>query len=62
MSRRDDRRARRRLGLRRETVRALSAIDLTRVAGGTYGDTWDCTGDCAADTYDCWQSNGSKYC
>ena len=61
MSRRDDRRGRRRLALRRETVRALSAIDLTRVAGGTYGESWDCeTAGC--DTTDCWQSAGSRYC
>ncbi len=66
MSRRDDRRGRRRLALKRETVRALSAMDLTRVAGGTYGDSawcgsWECsTEDC--DTTDIYQSAGSRYC
>ena len=61
MSRRDDRRGRRRLALRRETVRALSALDLTRVAGGTYGDSWDCVTE-ACDTSDCWYTKGSLLC
>jgi len=60
MSRRDDRRGRRRLALKRETVRALSAMDLTLVAGGTWTDTVECwTVDCTTDVF---QSAGSRYC
>ncbi len=62
MSRRDDRRGRRRLALRRETVRALSALDLTRVAGGTgWTESCDCWTD-GCDTTDCWYTKGSRYC
>lgn len=64
MSRRDDRRARRRLALKRETIRALSATDLGRAAGGTWGGTWDCDNveTEACDTTECWYSAGSRYC
>jgi len=61
MSGRDDRRGRRRLALRRETVRALSDLDLTRVAGGTYTESCDCWTD-GCDTSECWYTKGSLYC
>ena len=66
MSRRDDRPGRRKLALRRETVRALSDIDLTRVAGGTWTETWDCetrgSETWVGDTEVCGYSAGSRYC
>jgi hypothetical protein len=65
MGRRNDRRTPRRLALKSETIRALSAVDLGRVAGGTwtegcFGDTFDCTLGC--DTTECWHSAGSRFC
>lgn len=62
MGRRDDGQARRKLALKRETVRKLSLVDLARVAGGTWGEwTWDCeTTTC--DTTECWMSTGSRFC
>jgi hypothetical protein len=60
MSKRQDRRDRRRLSLRRETLRKLSDLDLGRIAGGT--DTY---GGCEPDTVECdtgWMSGGSRLC
>ena len=68
MGRRNDRRTRRRLALKIETIRALSAVDLGRVAGGTWGGTGECYGetcDCPSagcDTTDCWYTAGSRFC
>jgi hypothetical protein len=68
MGRRNDRRTRRRLALKTETIRALSAADLGRVAGGTWTETGECFGetfDCwtaGCDTTDCWYTNGSRFC
>ncbi len=64
---------RRKLGLKRETVRRLSALDLGRVAGGTWDvftagcgwteegcvETNDCSAACSA--VDC-MSTGSRFC
>jgi len=63
MSRRTNRSERRRLSLKRETLRKLSVDQLGQVAGGT----WECeTAWCveteACDTTDCWYTAGSRYC
>jgi hypothetical protein len=67
MSRTTNGRNRRRLGLKRETLRKLSADQLGRVAGGTWGDSADCesaacveTANC--DTATCWFGTGSRFC
>ena len=63
MSGRNDRGARRRLALKRETVRKLSAADLGRVAGGTdfTAGCWADT-DWCGDTSGCWLGTGSRLC
>ena len=72
MSRRTNGGERRRLGLKRETVRRLSARDLGQVAGGTWEGSWTCgesyygcaeTTDCSAacTAGDC-MSTGTRFC
>lgn len=68
MSRHNNGNERRKLALKRETLRRLSARDLGRAAGGSYGFTEDC-GDTVAcaesagcDTTGCWFSTGTRYC
>lgn len=60
MSKRQDRRDRRRLSLRRETLRKLSDLDLGRIAGGT--DTYGCEFETDYCTTDPWMSGGSRFC
>ena len=67
MSRNANGRNRRRLELKRETLQKLSVDQLGRVAGGSWGDTWDCdTGACVetanCDTSTCWFGTGSRFC
>lgn len=63
MGKRDNQRARRRLSLRRETLRRLSARDLTQVAGGTDFGTWGCPVETeGCDTTECWLGTTSKWC
>lgn len=62
MSRPTNRTERRRLSLKRETLRKLSVDQLGQVAGGT---SWDCSDGCFPTedcTTDCWYTAGSRYC
>jgi hypothetical protein len=55
-------RDRRRLALKRETLRTLSLDQLGRVAGGT---SWGCTTDGCCETDDCaagWVGTTSRFC
>lgn len=63
MSRRPTDRERRRLSLRRETLRKLDRFDLGQVAGGTEMGTWGCdTETLGCDTGDCWLGTNSRFC
>jgi hypothetical protein len=64
MSRRTDANKRRKLGLKRETVRQLSARDLGQVAGGSWYVTDACDGTYPLPTGACFSGvgTGSRFC